>query len=69
MKCRKIIIAAVLLMLCHGHPCRAQDDEIPAEDLEVIEMLDILDNLDVLAEDWELLEFLAVAGEEDDEDQ
>ncbi len=69
MICKKIIVGAILLMLLHGYPCRAQDDEIPAEDLEVIEMLDLLDNLDVLEEDVGLLEFLTAVGDEYDEDQ
>lgn len=67
MELKKMIIGAILLMLIYGYPAPAQEEEISAEDTEVIEVLDLLDNLEVLEEDLDLMEFLTEVGDEYEE--
>ena len=55
---KRILIIAILMTLTSGLPVMAQDDDISQEDEQVIEMLDILENLEVLEEDPDLIEFL-----------
>jgi hypothetical protein len=57
----------VTFILASGCPVWAQEDDIPAEDREVIEVLDILENLEVLEEDLELIEFLTEVGDDYEE--
>ena len=64
---RKVIIGVILLMLVNGYPSLAQEEEISAEDIEVINVLDILDNLEILEEDLDLMEFLTEVGDEYEE--
>ena len=45
----------------------AQDEEMSAEDEQVIEVLDILENLEVLEEDPDLIEFLTEVGDDYEE--
>jgi len=42
----------------------AQTTEVPVEDLEVIQMLELLENLDFLKEDLELIKNVGLGGEE-----
>ena len=64
---RRLIFGIMVLLLTHSHPAFAQDEDIPAEDLEVIEVLDMLESLDILEEDLEILQILDVIGDDDEE--
>ncbi|MGD9302006.1 MAG: hypothetical protein PVI13_10550 [Desulfobacterales bacterium] len=64
---KQILISALLFILASGCPVWAQEDDIPAEDREVIEVLDILENLEVLEEDLDLIEFLTEVGDDYEE--
>jgi hypothetical protein len=61
---KKIIISLISLTLAYGYPCLAQEEDIPAEDTEIVEVLDILDNLEVLEADIDLMEFLTEVGDD-----
>ena len=67
MELRKMIIGVILLMLLYGYPSLAEEEEISDEDTEVISVLDILDNLEILEEDLDLMEFLTEVGDEYEE--
>lgn len=67
MRIKRILIIAILLTLTSGPPVMAQDDELSEEDEQVIEMLDILENLEVLEEDPDLIEFLTEIGDDYEE--
>ena len=67
MRIKRILIIAIFLALTSGHPIMAQDDELSEEDEQVIEMLDILENLEVLEEDPDLIEFLTEIGDDYEE--
>ena len=67
MELRKMIIGVILLMLVYGYPSLAEEEEISDEDTEVISVLDILDNLEILEEDLDLMEFLTEVGDEYEE--
>ena len=64
MKLKKMIIGVILLMQVYSCPILAQEEEISAEDIEVINVLDILDNLEILEEDLDLMEFLTEVGDD-----
>lgn len=64
---KKIVLGVLIMTLIYTLPALAQDEEISDEDVEVIEVLDILENLDVLEEDLDLLEFLTEVGDENEE--
>ncbi len=63
----RLVISIIILLLTHAHPAFSQDEDIPDEDLEVIEILDILDSLDILEEDLEMLQILDVIGDDNEE--
>ena len=63
----RLVIGIIILLLAHSHPAFSQDEAMPDEDLEVIEVLDILESLDILEEDLEMLEILDVIGEDNEE--
>ena len=67
MRYKQMLIIALFLALASIHPIMAQDDELSEEDEQVIEMLDILENLEVLEEDPDLLEFLTEVGDDYEE--
>ena len=67
MRIKRILIIAIFLALTSGFPIMAQDDELSEEDEQVIEMLDILENLEVLEEDPDLIEFLTEIGDDYEE--
>ena len=67
MRIKRILIIAIFLALTSGLPVMAQDDELSEEDEQVIEMLDILENLEVLEEDPDLIEFLTEIGDDYEE--
>ena len=62
MRIKQMLISAIFLALASGSPVVAQDGEISAEDEQVIEVLDILENLEILEEDLDLIEFLTEVG-------
>ncbi|MBT8372648.1 MAG: hypothetical protein KJO34_16905 [Deltaproteobacteria bacterium] len=63
MELKKTILGAMLLIFVWGYPGLAQEEEISIEDKEVVEILDILENLEVLQEDLDLMEFLTEVGD------
>ena len=67
MRYKQMLIIALFLALTSSHPIMAQDDGLSKEDEQVIEMLDILENLEVLEEDPDLLEFLTEVGDDYEE--
>lgn len=67
MRYKQMLIIALFLALVSSYPIMAQDDELSEEDEQVIEMLDILENLEVLEEDPDLLEFLTEVGDDYEE--
>lgn len=67
MRIKQILIGALLFAMASGSPVTAQEEEISAEDEQVIEVLDILENLEVLEEDPDLIEFLTEVGDDYDE--
>ena len=67
MRIKRILIIAIFLALTSGFPIMAQEDELSEEDVQVIEMLDILENLEVLEEDPDLIEFLTEIGDDYEE--
>ena len=67
MRYKRMLIIALFLALASSYPIMAQDDELSEEDEQVIEMLDILENLEVLEEDPDLLEFLTEVGDDYEE--
>lgn len=64
MRNKQLLIIAIFLALTSGSPMLAQEEEISAEDEQVIEVLDILENLEVLEEDPDLIEFLTEVGDD-----
>jgi hypothetical protein len=64
MRSKQLLITALILALASGSPILAQDEEISPEDEKVIEVLDILENLEVLEEDPDLIEFLTEVGDD-----
>lgn len=67
MQLKQMLIGALLFILASGCPVGAQEEDIPAEDREVIAVLDILENLEVLEEDLDLIEFLTEVGDDYEE--
>ena len=67
MELRKMIVGVILLLLVYGYPSLAQEEEISAEHTEVIKVLDLLENLEILEEDLDLMEFLTEVGDEYEE--
>lgn len=64
----KFIVPGVLIItLVLSGPATAQDQPLSEEDAEVIEVLDLLENLDVLEENLDLLEFLTEVGDENED--
>ena len=64
MRLKKALIALTILISFHITTGFTQEGEISAEDLEVIELLDILEDLDLLEEDFDLLDTLTEIGED-----
>jgi len=64
MRNKQLLIIAIFLALTSGSPVLAQEEEISPEDEQVIEVLDILENLEVLEEDPDLIEFLTEVGDD-----
>lgn len=64
MKLKKALIALTILISVHANSGFTQEEEISAEDLEVIELLDILEDLDLLEEDLDLLDTLTEIGDD-----
>ena len=64
MRKKQFLITALFLALASGSPGLAQDEELSPEDEQVIEVLDILENLEVLEEDPDLIEFLTEVGDD-----
>jgi len=64
MRNKQLLIIAIFLALTLGSPVLAQEEEISPEDEQVIEVLDILENLEVLEEDPDLIEFLTEVGDD-----
>jgi hypothetical protein len=58
-----ITIAALLLITVLGEPVVSRAVNVPPEDFDVIEMLEILEDLELLKEDPEFLEALKGIGE------
>jgi hypothetical protein len=59
----KLLFAGVLtLVLATGIAAEAQQVEIPPEDVEIIEMLEMLENMDLLKEDLDLIKDLGQVG-------
>lgn len=67
MRLKQIVLLTVLFMLVSGSLVFAQDEAMTVEDEEVIEVLDILENLEVLEEDLDLIEFLTEVGDDYEE--
>ena len=61
---KQVLISVFLLLLATGSPIFAQEEEISAEDAKVIEVLDILENLEILEENPDLIEFLTEVGDD-----
>ena len=64
---KQMLISVIFLALTSGFPIMAQDEEISVEDEQIIEILDILENLEVLEEDPDLIEFLTEVGDDYEE--
>ena len=67
MELKKTILGAILLTFVGVYPGVTQEEEISIEDREIVEILDILENLEVLQEDLDLMEFLTEVGDNYDE--
>jgi len=62
---KALLMGGVLLTgFIAGLNVGAQTTEVPVDDLEVIEMLELLENLDFLKEDLELIKNVGLGGEE-----
>ena len=67
MRIKQVLISVFLLLLATSSPIFAQEEEVSAEDEQVIEVLDILENLEILEEDPDLIEFLTEVGDDYEE--
>jgi hypothetical protein len=60
---KKLLLAwTLMLVLTTGFPAKAQQVEVPPEDLEIIELLELLENMDLLKEDLDLIKDLGQVG-------
>ena len=64
---RRLVFGILVLLLAHSQAALSQDEGIPSEDLEIIEVLDILESLDILEEDLEMLQDLDVIGDDNED--
>lgn len=51
-----------MMVLATGIPTKAQQVEVPPEDMEIIELLELLENMDLLKEDLDLIKDLGQVG-------
>jgi hypothetical protein len=60
---KNLLLAWTLMMvLATGIPTKAQQVEVPPEDMEIIELLELLENMDLLKEDLDLIKDLGQVG-------
>ena len=64
MKLIKALVVLTIWLSIHANPGFSQEENISAEDQEVIELLNILENLDLLEEDLDLLDTLTEIGDD-----
>lgn len=58
----KLLAVLTLLLLFAGITARAQQGDIPPEDQEIIELLEILENMELFKEDPDMIKDIGAAG-------